>query len=153
MGGNSSYNKTLDRVKGNKRTHCEFHHRINGHKILLQNKNQKQVKLPVNSNSESPIYLCGRRNKKDGAVEIVSIGIYEKHKCIGQIDLKFDSKGDLIPFTNNGEKSSHYHIFPQGNNSNQVGRISGDKKNHLPIDTKYSDLLKKIVEFNKKHTK
>lgn len=152
MGGNNSYNKTLNRVKGSKRTHQEFHHRIDGHKILLQNKNQKQVKIPVNSNSESPIYLCGRRRKSDGSVEIVSIGIYEKHKCVGQIDLKFDAQGNIIPYSNNGERSSHYHVFPQ-EGKGQVGRKSGQKNNHLPIGSEYEELINKIVKFNKSHIK
>ena len=57
MGGNYSYNKILGWVRGFKRTHHEYHDRIDGHKILLLNKNPKQVKVPVNSNSESPLYL------------------------------------------------------------------------------------------------
>ena len=150
MGGNNSYNKTLDRVKGNLRTHREFHYRIEGHKILLQNKNPKQIKMPMNSNSESPIYLIGRK-RKDGSIEIASIGIYKNHKCIGQIDLKFDSKGNLIPYSNNGEASSHYHKFSENESSNKVGRRSRDKHNHLPIESKYDLLLKKIEEFNKGH--
>lgn len=130
----------------------EFHYRIDGHKILLQNKNQKQIKIPVNSNSASPIYLCGRRNKTDNSVKIVSIAIYDNHKCIGQIDLKFDNQGNLIPYANNGENSSHYHKFPIGA-SGQVGRKSRQKSNHHPIDPKYNSLLQKIVDFNKKHIK
>lgn len=153
MGGNNSYNKTLDRVRGSKRTHQEFHHRIDGHKILLQNRCKTQVKIPVNSNSDSPIYLCGRRRKSDGSIEIASIGIYKNHKCVGQIDLKIDSKGNLIPFSNNGEKSSHYHIFPQDAKSGKISRVSGQKSNHHPIDSKYDELINKVVEFNKKHIK
>lgn len=149
MGGNSSYNKTLDRVRGKSRTHQEFHHRIEGHKILLQNKNKKQVKLPVNSNSDSPIYLLGRYNKK-GEVEVVSVGIYENHKCIGQIDLKFDKDGNFIPYSKDNKNSSHFHTFPGGMSPGDVGRKSHDKSNIHPIDSKYDSLIQKIVEFNKK---
>lgn len=152
MGGNNSYNKTLDRVRGSKRSHQEFHHRIDGHKILLQNRCVRQVKVPVNSNSESPIYLCGRK-RKDGSVEISSIGIYKDHKCVGQIDLVFDSKGNLIPFSNNGKGTSHYHNFPQNAKTGEVGRKSGDKQNHLPINSKYDGLIEKIVQYNKSHRK
>ncbi len=149
MGANFSYNKTLDRVRGKSRTHQEFHQRIDGHKILLQNKNKKQVKLPVNSNSESPTYLLGRINKK-GTVEIVSIGVYEKHKCTGQIDLKYDKDGSFIPYSKSDKNSSHFHNFPNGMSSGGVGRKSHDKSNIHPIDSKYNSLIQKIVEFNKK---
>lgn len=150
MGGNSSYNKTLGRVKGSKRTHQEFYHRIDGHKIILQNKNKAQVKLPVNSNSESPIYL-GARVRKDGSVEIATMGIYENHKCVAQIDLKFDKNGNLIPYSGNGEKSSHLHYFSENPETGIVSRISGQKSNHHPIDSRYESLIGKIVEFNKQH--
>ncbi len=152
MGGNTSYNKNLDRVRGKRRTHQEFHHRIDGHKILLQNKNKRQVKLPVNSNSDSPTYLLGRINKK-GEVEVVSIGVYEKHKCIGQIDLKFDKDGNFIPYSTTNTNSSHFHTFPGGMSPGDVGRKSHDKSNIHPIEGKYSSLIQKIVEFNKKGIK
>lgn len=150
MGGNSSYNKTLNRVKGCKRTHREYHHRIDGHKILLQNRNDKQVKLPVNSNSESPIYLCGHKTGPD-SVEIKSIGIYKDHKCVVQIDLEFDKKGNLIPYSKENKKSSHLHYFNTNSKSGEVSRKTHGKDNVYPIDSKYDSLIRKIVDYNKKH--
>lgn len=150
MGGNGSFDKSLGRIRGNERTHQELNERIGGHKILLQIKNQKQVKLPVNSNSASPIYLGGRKNGQD-SVEVTTIGIYEKHKCVGQIDLKFDKHGDLIPYSKDDKGSSHFHHFQENPNTGEVGRKSHDKTNTHPIDSKFDDLIHKIVEYNKKH--
>lgn len=152
MGGNNSYNKTLDRVKGNKRTHQEFHDRIDGHKILLQNRNQNQVKLPVNSNSDSPIYLGGRRIDKEH-VEVTTIGIYEKHKCVGQIDLKFDENGKFIPYSKEDKGSSHFHLFTVDPETGRVERKSHDNRNTFPIDDKYEALIKKVVEYNQTQCK
>ena len=152
MGGNCSYNKTLDRIPGRKRTHQEYHDRIGGHKILLQNKNQGQSKVPMNSNSESPLYLIGKR-RKDGSVEVVSIGIYEKHKCVGQIDLEFDKNGNLIPYTDNSKGTSHYHNFNIDTESGKSGRKRHDKSNIHPIGAKYDELIQQIVDYNKSHKK
>lgn len=89
MGGNNSYNKELRGIPDYLRTHNELSNRIDGHKILLQKESERRVKIPMNSNSESPIYL-GAHRKDDGSIEITTFGIYKKHKCIGQVDLKFD---------------------------------------------------------------
>lgn len=152
MGGNGSYNKTLDRVKAHKRTHREYHDRIEGHKIILYNDNQGHVKLPVNSNSESTIYLGGKKIAKDkDNVEVTTIGIYEKHMCVGQIDLKFDKNGNFIPFSKENKGSSHAHYFSTDPQTGKVGRKSHDKTNTHPIDSKYNELIEKIVEYNKKH--
>lgn len=148
MGGNYSYNKALGGVPKNKRTHDELTSRIEGHKILLQKASDRRVKLPMNSNSESPIYLGAHRNK-DGTIEITTFGIYDKHKCVGQVDLKFDGKGNLIPFANDGEGSSHFHKFSEDKSTGLISRKSGQKDNHLPIDSKYNSLIQKIVEYNK----
>lgn len=152
MGGNNSYNEALGGVPENKRTHDELNTRIEGHKILLQKGSDSRVKIPMNSNSESPIYL-GAHQKEDGTIEIKTFGIYEKHKCIGQVDLKFDSNGDFIPFANNGEGSSHFHKFSEDKSTGLVSRKPGQKDNHLPIDSKYNSLIQKIVEFNKAKNK
>ncbi len=152
MGGNYSYNKALGGVPEWKRTHNELSNRINGHKILLQKNNERRVKIPMNSNSESPIYLGAHRNK-DGTIEITTFGIYEKHKCVGQVDLKFDGKGNLIPYVNNGEDSSHFHKFSENPTTGLISRESGQKDNHLPIDSKYDSLIQKIIEYNKEKHK
>lgn len=54
MGGNYSYSKELGGVPDYLRTHDELASRIEGHKILLQKGNDSRVKIPMNSNSESP---------------------------------------------------------------------------------------------------
>lgn len=152
MGGNSSYNKTLDHIKGSKRTHQEYHDRIGGHKILLLNANTNHSKLPMNSNSESPIYLGGQKIPGSGdKVQVTTIGIYEKHKCVGQIDLKFDKNGNLIPFSKSNPESSHFHYFVENPKTGKVGRKSHDKTNTHLIDSKYDALIQKIVDYNKKH--
>jgi hypothetical protein len=148
MGGNYSYNVELKGVPDNRRTHVELDTRIDGHKILLQKDNDSRAKIPMNSNSESPIYL-GAHRKEDGTIEITTFGIYENHKCVGQVDLKFDAQGDLTPHANNGESSSHFHKFSEDPSTGLVSRKSGQKENHLPIDPKYDGLILKIVNFNK----
>lgn len=152
MGANHSYNKELGGVPDNRRTHNEQSYRVDGHKVLLQKSNETRANIPMNSNSESPIYL-GAHKREDETLEITTFGIYEKHKCIGQVDLKFDKDGNFIPFANNGEKSSHFHIFSENPSTGMVSRISGDKANHHPIDNKYDSLIQKICEFNKAHHK
>lgn len=148
MGGNYSYKVELGGVPEYLRTHNELPNRIEGHKILLQKESERRVKIPMNSNSESPIYL-GAHRKDDGTIEITTFGIYEKHKCIGQVDLKFDDKGNYIPYANNGEKSSHFHEFSKNQSNGLVSRRSGQKNNHHPIDSKYHSIIQKIVEYNK----
>ncbi len=148
MGGNHSYNKALGGVPNHLCTHDELSVRIEGHKILLQKGNDSRVKIPMNSNSASPIYL-GAHRKEDGTIEITTFGIYENHKCVGQVDLKFDKNGNYIPYANNGEKSSHFHRFSEDQSTGVVARKSGQKDNHLPIDSKYASLIEKIVQYNK----
>ena len=148
MGGNNTYKKELGGVPEHLRTHNELPNRIEGHKILLQKVNDTRVKIPMNSNSESPIYL-GAHRKEDGTIEITTFGIYEKHKCVGQVDLKFDKKGNIIPYANNGETSSHYHIFSENPINGNIERKSGQKDNHHPIDPQYDTLINKIVDYNK----
>lgn len=152
MGGNNSYNKSLGKVPEDLRTHDEQPYRIDGHKILLQKGNDTRVKIPMNSNSESPIYL-GAHRKSDGTVEITTFGIYDKHKCIGQVDLEFDSNGDFKPFVKGDSKTSHYHEFTENPDTGLVGRKTHDDKNCSPIDSKYMELIQKIVEFNKSKRK
>lgn len=152
MGGNHSYNKALGRVKGSKRTHQEYHDRIGGHKILLLNANKEHSKLPMNSNSESPIYLGGQMTGKgDDKIQVTTIGIYEKHKCVGQIDLKFDKDGNFIPYSKTNKDSSHFHEFSENPETGKIGRKSHDKTNTHPINSKYDSLIQKIVDYNKKH--
>lgn len=93
------------------------------------------------------------RQQKNICIEISTIAIYKEHKCIGQIDLKFDQQGDFVPFTNSNNKSSHYHKFTENTITGLIGRISGKKENHHPINSKYTSLIQKIINFNKAHHK
>lgn len=148
MGGNNSYNKSLRGVPKVDRTHNDTGQRVAGHKVLVQKKSPFQVQVPMNSNSDSPIYLCARNIKgKDGKFEIASIGIYENHKIVGQIDLVLDKNGNVKPYTSDG-KGTHYHIFKESDGG-RIGRNSGEKANHLPIPSKYQSLLDKVIEYNK----
>lgn len=148
MGGNYSYKKELGGIPEYLRTHDELKSRIEGHKILLQKSNERRVKIPMNSNSESPIYL-GAHRKDDDSIEITTFGIYEKHKCVAQVDLEFDSNGNYKPYVKGDSKTSHSHEFSENSNTGIVGRKSHDPKNCDPVDDRYARLIQKIVEFNK----
>lgn len=148
MGGNYSYKKELGGVPDYLRTHNELSNRIEGHKILLQKASEKRVKIPMNSNSESPIYL-GAHRKDDGTIEITTFGIYEKHKCVAQVDLVFDKEGNFVPFAKGGKNTSHFHLFSENPKNGIVSRKSGQTDNHHPIDSKYDSLIQKIIEYNK----
>ena len=79
MGGNGSYSSELKGVPLASRTHNEAISRIDGHKILVQKQTETQIKIPMNSNSENPTYLCAKVTK-DGYAQITSIAVYENHK-------------------------------------------------------------------------
>jgi hypothetical protein len=153
MGGNTTYNKALGGIPMADRTHFENGNRIDGHKVIIQKVCPSQVKVPMNSNSESPIYLCAvqhiDKNSKNIWYEIKSIGIYKDHKCVGQIDLKFDKNNNVLPFSNN-DGGSHYHNFHIIDGNGSMGRKSHDSNNHNPIPEKYWELVKKIEDYNKK---
>lgn len=149
MGGNNTFNKVLGGVPETDRTHREIGQRIDGHKILVQKQSPRQVKVPMNSNSDSPIYLCARELKGgQGKFEIASIGIYKNHKIVGQIDLVMDKSGNVKPYSSDG-KGTHFHTFNENTNG-VMGRRTGDKGNHLPIPQQYESLVNKVIEFNKK---
>jgi len=151
MGGNGSYMPSAGGVSVYERTHDELDRRIDGHKILIQKESPQQIRIPMNSNSENPIYICGRVNKVTKEVEIVSIGIYENHKLVKSIDLEYDNKGNLIPFTI-GKKSSHQHDWNTNDNGN-VGRKSRQPNNHHQIDSSYMHLVQEVIFFNKEKYK
>ena len=151
MGGNGSFDKSIGGVPVVSRTHDELPNRINGHKILVQKGDaKKQVKLPMNSNSERPMYLCASVDKTTKEVTIKQIGIYRNHKIVAEIDLEFDKKGNLIPYSKG--KGSHLHLYNEDTKGNR-GRKTHDKKNMFPVPRKYRKLLKQIEQYNKeKHT-
>ena len=103
MGGNGSYNKSLGGVPIAKRTHTDTNHRVDGHKVLLQTSNNAQSKTPMNSNSESPIYLIGSKNKHTGDIQISTIAVYKNHRISKTIDLIFDKDGKIVEDYENEE--------------------------------------------------
>ena len=152
MGGNNSYNKSLGGIHESNRTHKDTGQRVDGHKVLVQKKSPYQAKVPMNSNSDSPIYLCARNIKgKEGKYEIGYIGIYKNHKIVGQIDLVIDKNGNVKPYTSDG-KGTHYHKFKESEGGT-MGRKSRAKDNHLPIPKQYQSLLNKVIEYNKRQRK
>jgi len=150
MGGNGSYSETLKSVPSPSRTHNEATSRIDGHKILVQKKTETQIKIPMNSNSENPMYLCAKVDKH-GNVVISSIAEYKNHKLIKSIDLEFDKDGNYIPYSP-GKKSSHSHNWGESS-SGDVGRKRHDKDNTHSIPAKYKPLIDKIVKYNKEKHK
>lgn len=146
MGGNGSYSKALGGVPEMSRTHTDTNYRIDGHKVLLQTKNPLQNKLPMNSNSESPMYLCGNVDRYTGIIKVNQICIYKNHKMTAVIDLKFDKNGNFIAYSSNG-KTSHMHLWKE--TKGDIGRKSHDRENIHHIPNTYRPLIEKIVEFNK----
>lgn len=147
MGANGSYNKELGGVPVYARTHIDTEMRVDGHKVLLQRANQEQMKVPMNSSSENPIYLCASIDRETRIIRIRTMGIYEKHKLVESIDLEFDNNGNFIPYKK-GEKSSHLHKW-NISNPEEIGRKSHDKSNVFPIPDQYTSMVEAIEKFNK----
>ena len=148
MGGNGSYDKTKGGVPKRKRTHTETGYTIDGHKVLVQTGNESQTKNIMNSNSKDSIYLMAKLNE-DGTLTILNVNANKGHKIGTEINLVFDTHGNLIPF--NGKKSgSHYHQWVEQSDGN-MGRKPVPKggNGHLPIPDEFKPLLNAIVKFNK----
>lgn len=157
MGANGSYSKFLNRVPSERRSHTDSHHHIDGHKILLQSKSQGQTKNIMFSNSENPIYLIGKRNSQ-GEITVESLNIYEGHKLVSEINLKYDSQGNVKPYNpdpKHQESGSHAHTWIDGDKPGYRQRKVGNngRSEHLPIPDKYIPLIEKIVKFNKQRNK
>lgn len=152
MGANGSYDKNLGCVPEDKRTHTETGYKIDGHNVLVQTGTEDQTKNILNSNSENSVYLIAKMNEDD-TLTILHVNINKGHKIKMDINLKFDSHGNLIPF--NGEESgTHSHNWierPDG----KMGRkpASNGENLHLPIPDEFKPLVKKIVQFNKQGNK
>ena len=104
----------------------------------------------MNSNSERPMYLCASVNKYTDIVTIKQIGIYRNHKIVAEIDLEFDKKGNLIPYSKG--KGSHLHRYTE-NNKGYIERKTHDRTNTFPVPRKYRKLLKQIEKYNKERHK
>lgn len=146
MGGNGSYSKTLGGVPKDKRTHIETGHTIMGYKVLLQDGRRKQTKNIMNSNSKDATYLMAKQNE-DGSLTVLNINQNKGHKLDWEINLKFDSKGNIRPF-NGKDSNSHAHQWYEGEDGN-MHRKPVDGNSHLPIPCKYNDVIDAIVKFNK----
>lgn len=146
MGANGSYDKSLGGVPQGKRTHFETGHTIMGHKVLLQEGNRPQTKNIMNSNSESPTYLMAKLYE-DGSLTVLNINQNKDHKINIEINLKFDSHGNVRPY-NGKESNSHAHEWYEGKDGN-MHRKPMQGNNHLPIPSTYNDLIHAIEQFNK----
>lgn len=148
MGGNGSYSKQLGGVPRASRTHIDTEFRIDGHKVVVLGKNPTHNKFIMNSNSESPIYLFASVDETTHKVTVSGIGIYDKHILTKSIDLKFDNKGHVLPYSDS-EKGSHSHLWYE-KSPGVFGRKSHDKSNYYPVDKQYHSLIQKVEEFNNK---
>lgn len=153
MGGNGSYSAVLKQVPQADRTHYEASARIDGHKILVQKRSIHQKNTPLNSNSENPIYLCGRVDKKSGNLQITTIAEYRNHRLVSTVDLEFDTNGNYIGYSRLDKKSSHSHLWEDDKVKNEIGRKSHQESNILPVPQRYMPIIRKIEKYNKEHHK
>ncbi len=150
MGANGSYDKDLDMVPEESRTHEDTGYKILGHKVLLQEAHNDQVKNVMNSNSSDPVYLIAK-TESNGNIKIVNIDDFGDHKIGYEVNLKFDSNGNLLPY-NGKESHSHAHTWCQAANGD-MHRAPVEGNSHLPIPSQYYNLINQIVKFNKENNK
>ena len=152
MGGNGSYDKKLGGVPKKKRTHIETSYTVMGHKVLLQKGIEYQTKNILNANSPDSTYLIAKLND-DSTLTILNINVNTGNKIGTEINLVFDTHGNIVPY--NGKKTgSHSHQWVEQPNGN-MGRkpVSKGENTHLPISDEYKPLLDAIVKFNKQKHK
>ena len=152
MGANGSYDKKLGGVPESKRTHIPTGYTIMGHQVLLQKGKEKQTSNILNSNSPDSTYLIAKLNE-DKSLTIFNINANKDHKIGTEINLVFDTHGNLVPY--NGKKSgSHSHQWEEQINGN-MGRkpVSKGENPHQPIPDEFTTLVNAIVKFNKKKNK
>ena len=97
-------------------------------------------------------YLMAKLNE-DGTLTILNANVNENHKIKTEINLVFDSNGNLVPY--NGKKNgSHSHQWEEQSEGN-MGRktVSKSDNPHLPIPDEFKPLINKIVKFNKQKNK
>lgn len=106
----------------------------------------------MNSNTDNSIYLMAKLNE-DGTLTIWDININKGNKIKTDINLKFDSHGNLIPY-NGKESASHSHKWIEKSNGDMARKPSSNGENtHLPISDEYKPLLDAIIKFNKQKNK
>jgi hypothetical protein len=90
---------------------------------------------------------------EDGTLTIWDININKGNKIKTDINLKFDSHGNLIPY-NGKESASHSHKWIERPNGDMARKPASNGENtHLPISDEFKPLLDAIVDFNKKKNK
>lgn len=151
MGGNSSYSADWGGVPKASRTHTDSGYRIDKHKVVFLAKNAAQKKNILNSNSPDVTYLIACKDK-EGNIKIHSVNIYDGHHLKCEINLEFDSKGNVISY-NKSNKGSHSHYWHKDPADGLLKRKKHDKSNIFAIDSKYNSLIKKIEKFNKENHK
>jgi hypothetical protein len=152
MGANGSYDKNIGGVPEDKRTHIPTGYTIMGHQVLLQKGKEKQTSNILNANSPDSTYLIAKLNEDD-TLTIHDINTNEGHKIKTDINLKFDSHGNLIPY-NGKESASHSHKWIEMPNGNMARKPSSkDENTHLPISDEFKPLIDAIAKFNKKKNK
>ena len=113
---------------------------------------EKQTSNILNANSPDSTYLIAKLNEDD-TLTIHDINTNEGHKIKTDINLKFDSHGNLIPY-NGKESASHSHKWIEMPNGNMARKPSSkDENTHLPISDEFKPLIDAIVKFNKKKNK
>ena len=132
MGGNGSHIPGQG-VPEARRTHNEWPGRIDGHKILVPKDVPSHESLPMNSNSDSPIYLSSSVDKKTGVITVKKIAIYKNHKLEKVIDL------------NHGEP--HMHRWDE-DSKGDIGRKSHNPENKFDVPHEYKSLVDNVNNFN-----
>ena len=107
MGANGSYDKNLGGVPKDKRTHTETGYTVLGFKVLLQTGKEKQTSNILNSNSKDATYLIAKLNEDD-TLSILHINVNKGHQLDTEINLVFDTHGNLAPY--NGKRQVLIHI-------------------------------------------
>lgn len=150
MGGNSSYSKEWGGVPTGQRTHTDSNYRIEGHKVVYFKDNCRQKKNILNSNSTDAIYLIAQKHS-DATIEINSVNVFKGHHLSYEINLVFDSNGNIMPF--NDGKGSHAHIWQKDPADGILKRKSHDKNNSFAIDPRFYPMISKIELFNRQKNK
>ena len=123
-----------------------------GHKVLLQKGKEKQTSNILNANSPDSIYLIAKLND-DSTLTILDININQGNKIKMDINLKFDSHGNLIPY-NGKESASHSHQWIERPDGKMARKPAVNYENtHLPIPSDLSSLLSAIETFNRQKHK
>ena len=79
---------------------------------------------------------------------MLTINQNKDHKIEFEINLKFDSQGNVRPY-NGKESSSHAHEWYEGEDGNMY-RKTTKGNSHMPIPSTYNALIHAIEQFNKK---